>query len=46
MCECTKESLKNFLGSHKLLQAHEKVCNKINKENNVQVKMLLMEGGL
>ena len=44
-----KESLKkNFRGSHKLPQAHEKVCdeNGKNKEkNDMHIKMLLMEGG-
>ena len=45
-----KESLKkNFLGSCKLPQAHEKVCNeneaKKERKNDMHVKMLLMEGG-
>ena len=41
---------KNFWGSHKLLQAHEIVCNenetkKQTRKNNVHIKILLMEGG-
>ena len=44
-----KESLKKyFQGSHKLLQAHEKVYNenerKKQRKSNVHIKMLLMEG--
>ena len=44
-----KESLKkNFRGSRKLPQAHEKVCdeNETKKEevNDARVKMLLVEG--
>ena len=38
---------KNFQGSCKLLQAHEKVCNEMkqtNKKNDARVKMLLKEG--
>ena len=41
---------KNFRGSHKLPQAHEKVCdqNKTKKQekNDARVKMLFMEGSL
>ena len=46
-----KESLKkNFRGSHKLSQAHEKVCDenerkKQKRKNDVHLKILLMEGG-
>ena len=37
---------KNFWGSHKLPQAHEKVCNEMkqkNKINDMSVKMLFKE---
>ena len=37
---------KNFGGSRKLLQAHEKVCNEMKqtkKKNDAHIKMLLKE---
>ena len=45
-----KESLKNNLqGSHKLPQAHEKMCDenesRSKEKNEACVKMLLIEGG-
>ena len=43
-----KESLKKyFQGLHKLLQAHEKLCNeneRIKQEKKMCINMLLMEG--
>ena len=39
-----KKSWKHFQGSRKLPQAHKKVCDEINKKNDMRVKILLMEG--
>ena len=38
---------KNFWGSHKLPQAHKKVCNEneTNKKNYTRIKIILMKGG-